>query len=119
MKRDMELVRDLLLYCERVPDFDFHATHISGPQFDSRERYELIGHLMLLESGGFLAKEGPGRYRMTWEGHEFLDTVRDPEVWQKTKQGADRVGSWSVKLLADLASGFVRAKAADLGLPLA
>ena len=58
-------------------------------------------------------------WRITWAGHEFLDTVRDPEIWRKTKNGADQLGSWTIKILADMASGYVRAKAQELGLPLA
>jgi hypothetical protein len=25
--------------------------------------------------------------RLTWDGHEFLDAIRDPEVWRRTKEG--------------------------------
>jgi Hypothetical protein (DUF2513) len=27
---------------------------------------------------------------LTWQGHEFLETVRDPDVWERTKEGASR-----------------------------
>lgn len=78
----------------------------------------------MLKDAGFLAHEkmlagGQFGWRLTWQGHEFVDEVRDPEIWRKTKEGAEKVGSWSIKLLGELAAGFVRAKAAELGLPLA
>jgi hypothetical protein len=31
------------------------------------------------------AHEAIGGYE--WQSHDFLDAVRDPEIWQKTKQG--------------------------------
>ncbi|WP_126941637.1 DUF2513 domain-containing protein, partial [Xanthomonas sp. BRIP62409] len=57
-------------------------------------------------------------WRITSDGHDFLDSVRDPEIWRKTKSGAGQLGSWTVRMLAEMASGYVRAKAKDLGLPL-
>ncbi|MBD2841317.1 DUF2513 domain-containing protein [Erythrobacter rubeus] len=56
---------------------------------------------------------------MTWEGHEFLDKVRDPEIWRKTKKGASELNSWGVKLIGEMATGYIRAKATELGIPLA
>ena len=39
-----------------------------------------------------------------------MDAVRDPEIWRKTKQGADAVGSFSFELVKQLASGFIKTK---------
>jgi len=46
--------------------------------------------------------------KITWEGHEFLDSFRDRKIWAKTK-GGDVCG-WGVTLdlLSDLAKGFVK-----------
>lgn len=118
MKRDMDLIREMLLWGE-----DYHDEII--PRFDvGRDALTVQAHVHMLVDGGYLswAKSGRGGiagYRISWDGHEFLDKIRDPEIWQKTKSGAERLGSWSIKLLGELASGFVRAKAIELGLPLA
>lgn len=116
MKRDMDTVRELLLWMEAKPDGLFTYHDLPGfPDFEST-----IEYVQLLTSGGFLtAPTGTTRsFRMTWEGHDFLDKTRDEEVWSKTKAGAAKLGSWSVKILSDLASGFIKQKAAELGLPL-
>lgn len=116
MKRDMDKVRSVLLAIEEL-DRPFYLTHGSSPIGGTEGGLEMVEYLRLLESGGYLDKGQHATYRLTWEGHEFLDKVRDPEIWRKTKEGAGKVGSWSVKLLADMATGFIRAKATELGLP--
>ena len=40
--------------------------------------------------------------------HDFLDSVRDPETWAKTKKAAAGAGGFTVELLRDLAKGFVK-----------
>lgn len=52
--------------------------------------------------------------RMTWQGHEFLDRIRDPQIWAKTKEGAKRVGSFSLDVLSDIARGIIKKKISDL-----
>lgn len=116
MKRDMDAVRALLLKMEESPNSMF--TYDEFAQMVIGDGNEVVGLVQLLHSGGFLERSQKGVYRMSWAGYEFLDKIRDEEIWRKTKAGADKVGSWSVKLLGDLASGYIRTKAAELGLPL-
>lgn len=125
MKRDKDLVRSILLQMEGSEKPRSGITALS--QGESKESVEY--HLTILEDAGFVERKivRPFEHgvaldmgwRITWAGHEFLDTVRDPEIWRKTKNGADQLGSWTIKILADMASGYVRAKAQELGLPLA
>jgi hypothetical protein len=46
--------------------------------------------------------------RLTWFGHDFLDSVRDPAIWKATKEGAAKIGGFSVHLLGALAKGLIR-----------
>lgn len=116
MKRDMDKVRGVLLAIEEL-DRPLYLTHGTPAIGGTEGGREMIEYLTLLVSAGFLDKGQHSTYRMTWEGQVFLDKVRDPEIWQKTKEGAGKLGSWSVKLLGDIATGFIRAKAAELGVP--
>jgi len=117
MKRDMDKVRGLLLALEAKDAPYFMALDveclggIENPQ-------EMVEYIKLLTSGGLLEMSQRSVYRISWDGHEFLDNVRDPEIWKMTKDGATKVGSWSLKLLGEMATGFIRAKAAELGLPI-
>lgn len=114
MKRDMDAIRSLLLWMEEQPVGIF-GYHDLPPLPDGMATIEYV---QMLKFGGYLAETQRGFFRITWEGHELLDKMRDEEIWAKTKAGASKVGSWSVKLLGELASGLIRQKAVELGLPL-
>ena len=43
---------------------------------------------------------------LTWNGNEFLEAVRDPEVWRRTKEGAQRAGSASVEFIWEMAKAY-------------
>lgn len=51
---------------------------------------------------------------MTWEGHDFLDCVRDPDMWKKTKDGALQAGGWTFDLPKSLAKGLAKKKIENL-----
>lgn len=125
MKRDMDLVRSILLRLEESEKIRNDA----GVLKDLSDEYAIQGHLEMLQDAGFLEQKNwkpfPNKgfgvrlgWRITWAGHEFLDTVRDPEIWRRTKSGAEKLGSWSIKLLGEMASGFIRMRAQELGLPI-
>ncbi|MEL6485794.1 MAG: DUF2513 domain-containing protein [Pseudomonadota bacterium] len=115
MKRDMDLIREMLLWMEEHEDRIIYLNEFS--KFP-REEELTLGHLRQLISGGFVEILSENAYGITWEGHEFLEKIRDPEVWRKTKEGASKLNSWGVKLLGEIATGFIKAKAIELGLPL-
>lgn len=50
---------------------------------------------------------------LTWQGHDFLDSVRDPEIWEKTKNGVSVVKGFTFDLLKDLAKGLVKKQLED------
>ena len=117
MKRDMDLIRELLLHLEAIPMPTDGETAI----FPNDDRIAVPGHdpaqvdyhLGLLRSAHFLdeshARPASGiNFRgLTWQGHDFLDSVRDPKIWAKTKDGALAAGGFTVDLLKDLAKGLV------------
>lgn len=41
---------------------------------------------------------------ITWNGHKFLDTIRDPKIWKTTKNVASHLESISITLLSNIAS---------------
>ena len=56
--------------------------------------------------------------QLKWEGHEFLETIRDGAIWTETKKGAKAVGNGTLRFVGELALGIAKQKAVDLGLPL-
>ena len=115
MKRNMDTIRSLLLWMEEQDTDAFMFQFLP----DMPDHESTMAHAQMLISGGFIEVSNRHTLRISWAGHEFLDKVRDPEIWRKTKEGASRVGSWSVKFLGELAAGLIKAKAIELGLPLA
>lgn len=85
MKRDMDLVREILLKVEEIPfDGAFHDIAVDG-----RSPNEVSYHVMLLHEGRFIEAMDLGvcwkPMRLTYGGHEFLDAARNDTVWEKAK----------------------------------
>jgi hypothetical protein len=74
---------------------------------------QVANHLLLLINAGFMDGDmgGDGHFilkGLTWLGHDFLDSVRDPVIWRKTKEGAKKAGGFSLELLIALAKGLLK-----------
>ncbi len=116
MKRDMDLVRELLLKLEDEHlDGNLYSLKADGLGIEGRSYDELSYHLTLLIDAGLLdgERELSGRFavrNITWRGHEFIDVIRNPEVWKKTKKGAEAAGGFTIDILKDLAKGFIKTK---------
>lgn len=56
---------------------------------------------------------------ITWEGHEYLDTVRDNRVWKKTKDITSSLKSVSLSMMKTVATQVLVGILKDVsGLPL-
>ena len=92
MKRDWDIIREILIRLEEATSED-DCLRLSN--FPQERAQEISYHVeLLMEAGlinGQLAKTlGPGPYdffaeRLTWNGHEFLDVIKNDTIWQKTK----------------------------------
>jgi hypothetical protein len=88
MKRDVDLIRQLLIEVERQgPECPFDALRSGAPQeTDDRTRY----HVRLLIDAGFVKEidrtsAGFPCVRLTNAGHEFLDLCRGEPRWREAK----------------------------------
>ena len=76
-------------------------------------------HLSLLVEAG-LVEGRPGSRgmpiisRLTWEGHEFLDVVRDDGVWRNTKEAGKRAGATGLEIMFGIAREVVKGKVAEV-----
>nr|WP_272874714.1 DUF2513 domain-containing protein [Roseomonas haemaphysalidis] len=124
----MDLVRSMLLAIEASePYADVMRMDIDGllPEDDEQntEYLRRYYHAELLVDAGFIKGDATvGEYlvqSITWQGYEFLDAVRDPEIWKKTKAGVKSVGTASVAIIWEIAKGYAKQAAqTKLGLPL-
>ncbi len=115
MQRDMDFVRDLLLRIANA-EVAIDSDELLPQDPDDADRAKLVQHLLMLtEEAGFVKGEHIGEDEwvdldLTWNGHEFLDHIRDPEMWRQTKAGATKIGDWSLKAIGSIAEGILKAR---------
>jgi len=113
MKRDMDLVRKILLAMEA--DQPVIMTLGYDP--------DVVGHhVWLMEQGDLITVSATSTHddvgpvalpcAITWKGHEFLDAVRDDTVWQLVKQ--DQGLSLPFALLHELALRILAVRVGEL-----
>nr|WP_320135810.1 DUF2513 domain-containing protein [uncultured Amphritea sp.] len=113
MKRDMELVRAILTVLEEHP-------HGFAPSVVKLEGYteDAIGfHCHIMAEAGLitgravtsLASTSPSLEPkvLTWEGYEFLENTKNPELWQQTKDMINGLGGASFSVWSSVAAKVV------------
>ncbi len=119
MKRDMDLVRKILLEVDSWNDLEPKTVSIYGA-----DDLALNREIERPYDNGFLEgiagnKSLHSHYKpiivtdLSMKGHDFLDSIRDPDVWDKTKREAEAVGGFTLDLLKDLAKGLIKKKIED------
>lgn len=88
MKRDIGLIKTILLELEKRQE-----SKPSKIKIDGYKDKIVDEHLILLNEAGYIdgtdKTYGSDRFhpsRLTWEGHEFLDAIRDKTRWEKIKE---------------------------------
>jgi hypothetical protein len=92
MKRDMDLIRTLLITIESA-NAPIEATRLTLPEYDQQS---ILYHVVLLSEADLIKANISCAdnfdlplmaqvERLTWQGHEFLDAARNDSVWQKAK----------------------------------
>ena len=110
MKRNLDLIRNILFAVENSNSIDASLTLNSLSKL--HEDQELIlYHVFLLDDAGFIIgiidKTAPyiSIARLTNEGHDYLDTIRDDSIWKQTKSTLGKIsGSASLEIVKTIAS---------------
>lgn len=123
MKRDLSLIRGLLLNLEALNMGMYGAESISpdDPRIavEGYDEHQIAYHLELIQERRLI--EVPSSQpmigivftRLSWSGHELLDAIRDEDIWRKTKAATDEIGSLTFDLVRELAQGFIKKKLED------
>ena len=90
MKRDMDLVRDILFELEKQDGSGSWMTVV----LEGHSEDEINYHLLLLKDAGFLEaavlQDGVRAMvqpiRLTWSGHDFLNAARSNKLWEGAKE---------------------------------
>lgn len=112
----MDLVRGILLFLENRDS----PASIRADEFplEGRSVSEIQYHLNLIYQAGLINGEPTKSstsdriisvlpFDLTWEGHEFLDTVRDPKIWREAKAGAALAGAASIEFIWRMAKALI------------
>jgi hypothetical protein len=106
------MVRDQLLQIE-----DLDRRDGKDLKLDRKGIEDLVfrEHLRILKEAGFIeafemsdTEDDSMHYlptRLTYTGHEYLDAVRDPEIWKATKSIARTAGGASISFVWEIAEG--------------
>jgi hypothetical protein len=83
MKRDMSLIRLLLLRLERDEEVELSAYSEDQVIYHSALAVEagLLDGAIRTDQQGY--PNGVASIRLTWKGHDFLDAARNESVWKK------------------------------------
>ena len=107
MKRDMDLIRKLLLYLEEKDNDKV----IKDLELEGYSKDEVQYHFILMDQAGLIRCERAMSsttsdriiriypFSLTWQGHEFLEASRNDTYWNKAK---DLVNSKSGALSFDV-----------------
>jgi len=112
MTRDWDIIREILTKLEENLS---PSNILQLSDFSSEQRESISYHSELLIEAGLVDGEmikSMGRdipefliTRLTWNGHEFLDTIKNETVWKKTKKSFTNSGiSMSFDIIKSVAT---------------
>lgn len=109
MKRDLDLVRRILLHLEGG---EANPTSFTDGGFEPAVIHD---HVRLMHDAGLIEADEivPGQWwpeRMTWAGHEFLDAARNEELWRETKKRVVKGGGAPFSVFHELLLSGLRAR---------
>jgi hypothetical protein len=116
MERDLDLVRLILLKLEEHDD----GLSYDDEVFSDYEKSVVVAHFKLMKEAGlieagFFSADGDPYWigeavRITWDGYDYLNSIRDDSVWRKVRDVVkSEVGSASFDTIKNVASSLTTA----------
>lgn len=113
MKMDIDCIRSVLLELEELP-LDVYTPEDLTKSINEHGIENVEYSIIKLEEAGYiragLTRTMSGDVEIfsisdiTFEGHQFLEKIRDNRVWQKTKTVASSVGSRAFDVIVQIAT---------------
>lgn len=123
MKRDMDLVREILLFLE-----DDNKEYYDGEDgtymlinIEGYSKKEVDYHLTIMKDEEYLKGDLPfaeGKFithsgvRISWKGHDFIDTFQSDTIWNKTKEQIVKKGlkisEIPIDILIEVGKGYIK-----------
>lgn len=113
MKLNHDCIRDLLLYIENNASYneEIKINNLSLKKYSNEEliytadklieaKYlNCIRYVQYAKNMPFIAVKS-----ITFEGHKFLDNIRDNNVWEKTKNILSKFSSTSIGIVSNISA---------------
>ncbi len=118
MKLNKDCIRDLLIYLEDNLSYT-HRISTGSLSLKDYTRDELVYTVERLSEAGFINVskicDEPCTptyfiFSLTYNGHQFLDTIRDNSIWKNTKTVASQLASVSLPIIQEIAISFIKTK---------
>lgn len=119
MELNQEFVRSLLLFVEsndalKSPS-EKELEDFTAKEGHSRDNLVYTIHRLL--EAGFI--KGDVKYAsnkpmwlsisaITYDGHKFLDNIRDPKIWKATKKTSSKIASVSLDILSTISADIIQ-----------
>ena len=107
MKRDLNLVREILLWASNQKDAKIHA----NPEIDGYSEEQIYYHIHIMAQAGLVfswesteISKNPQvmLVSITWAGHDFLDATRDDALWKRAIKILNKEGvSFTFEIVKD------------------
>ena len=114
MKLNPNCIRDILLYLEEhlviSPELEYQE--VDSYQLAEHLEYaiqEIVNTLLVLRDANFIilsvddSLSNIDVYRITYNGYQFIESIRPKSVWDKTLSVSRRIGSFSLDLISQVA----------------
>lgn len=126
MNLNIDCIRDVLIYCADKIDVekeldgswnvryeDLHSLYQSELKNKYEEKEIMYAVSKLYECGFIIIQnrippksiymEFCSIIDVTYQGHQFLNSIKEPTAWEKTKDIASKVGNYTLKFIEDTA----------------
>jgi hypothetical protein len=107
MKLDIELIKEILFWCEETLPDESKAYQISDLKFEHFSTGQIKFHFHLLIENGYIQAinvSTPGQpfdyfpEYLTLDGYAFLEAIKSDTVWNGMKEEAAKIGKQAIKL---------------------
>ncbi len=126
MKLNYDCVREVLLYLESAPyihmdeyknvrhsQISLNKICDALPEFNGEDIYYALfnlnqaGYILASSSSSSNAVSRFNVSYITYAGHEFLESIKEPTVWKKTQSILGKIGVSSINVISKVASDVI------------
>lgn len=116
MRLNHNCVRDFLIFIEENLRYGYYF-EVNKKVINNHDQEDIVYAADKLFEAGFINanRQGCGTndlptihiYSITWEGHKFLDNIRDEKIWEETSDIVSSFSSVSLGIIGNVAAQII------------